>query len=269
MGIHHTGNAEIDQQHAILEDMVEQLSSFCRESTSHSRPVCTNCPAGRRTECGATLVSLTGELSAFLIGHATYEEKMMELLPDTPICEAHIKAHKAAHEGIARRLKRLALQVQNESPYEASLSLKNLTGEWLGNHSSLFDNRLVRLGKVAAPEIDFDAELVVMLDQHVFHNRPTTGSHVEQAAIRRQRLEIVGRFESLTASQRKVFWLAVSGRKNAEIAEELGISVNTVKSHRSMIFQKFEVSSVIELLQKTAILRQANDKPGKTAARSS
>jgi len=104
---------------------------------------------------------------------------------------------------------------------------------------------------------------VVMLDQHVFPNRPTTGSHGEAAATQRQRVEIVGRFESLTASQRKVFWLVVSGRKNAEIAEELGISVNTVKTHRSVIFQKFEVSSVVELLQKTDILRQANDKQRK------
>ncbi|WP_028995441.1 LuxR C-terminal-related transcriptional regulator [Azonexus hydrophilus] len=263
MGIHHTGNAEIDQQHSILENMVEQLASFCSESTPLSQPVCAHCPPGRQTECGNSLASLTGELGAFLIGHATYEEKMMELLPDTPVCQAHIKAHKAAHEGIARQLKRLALQVQSEPPYEASLFLQKLTGEWLGNHSSLFDNRLVRLGKTEAPEIDFDAELVVMLDQHVFPNRPTTGSRAEAAATQRQRVEIVGRFESLTASQRKVFWLVVNGRKNAEIAEELGISVNTVKTHRSVIFQKFEVSSVVELLQKTDILRQANDKQRK------
>lgn len=262
MSIHHTGNAEIDQQHAILENMVEELGNFCQVPASPTQPVCSNCTPATRAGCSETLTSLTGQLSAFLIGHATYEERMMELLPATPVCQAHIKAHKAAHEGIARQLRRLAMQVQSEEPHQAGMSLRQLTGNWLGDHSSLFDNRLVRLGKAAAPEIDFDAELVTMLDQHVFPNRPTVNSPRNHAAQQRQRLEIIGRFESLTTSQRKVFWLVVAGRKNPEIAAELGISVNTVKTHRSAIFQKFEVTSVIELLRATDILRQpaGNDK---------
>jgi DNA-binding CsgD family transcriptional regulator len=64
-----------------------------------------------------------------------------------------------------------------------------------------------------------------------------------------------GRFESLTAAQRKVYWLVIAGRKNPEIATALAISINTVKSHRSAIFQKFEVSSVLELVKKTDALR--------------
>lgn len=256
MGLQHTGNAEIDQQHAILENLVEQLGCFCRVAASRAQPVCTDCLPATRAACAETLVGLTGKLSAFLIGHATYEERMMELLPDTPVCQAHIKAHKAAHEGIARQLRRLAMQVQNEPPHQAGMSLRQLTGNWLGDHASLFDNRLVRLGKAAAPEIDFDAELVAMLDQHVFPNRPTIGAPRKHAEVQGQRLEIIGRFESLTAAQRKVFWLVVAGRTNPEIAVELGISVNTVKTHRSAIFQKFEVTSVIELLRATDALRQ-------------
>ena len=256
MSLHHTGNAEIDQQHAILENMVQELGSFCQVATTRKEPVCSNCSPATRATCGESLTRLTGQLSAFLIGHATYEEKMMELLPDTPVCQAHIKAHKAAHEGIARQLKRLSVQVQSEPPYQASMSLRQLTEKWLGNHSSLFDNRLVRLGKSVAPEIDFDAELVQMLDLHVFPNRPIKGSAGSQAMAQRQRLEIIGRFESLTASQRKVFWLVIAGRKNPEIAAELEISINTVKTHRSAIFQKFEVTSVVELLRKTDMLRQ-------------
>ncbi len=255
MAIHHTGNAEIDQQHAILDTMVEQLRSFCQVSASQAEVRCSDCPPATERACGAILDSLSNQLSAFLIGHATYEERMMELLPDTPVCQAHIKAHKAAHEGIARQLKRLAVQVDSEDPRTASLTLWQLMGDWLGDHAALFDNRLVRLGKAAAPEIDFDAELVEMLDQHVFPNRPTARSQGRQAAVQRQRLEVRGRFESLTASQRKVFWLIVAGRKNLEIAQALEISVNTVKTHRSAIFQKFEVSSVIELVKKTDVLR--------------
>ena len=148
----------------------------------------------------------------------------------------------------------LGTHIRTDDPSTVSQTLWQLLGDWLGDHAVLFDNRLVRLGKSSTPEIDFDAELVVMLDQHVFPNRPTTRP-AKHPTTQRGRLEIRGRFESLTAAQRKVFWLVVSGRKNAEIAMELAISVNTVKSHRSAIFQKFEVASVVELIKKTDVLR--------------
>ena len=252
MGIQHTGNAEIDQQHAILENMVAQLQGLCPVAQVAAPAECAACATPRQQACRNTLEGLTGQLAAFLIGHSTYEERMMELLPDTPICQAHVKAHKAAHEGIARQLKRLGAEVRCEHPRTASLTLWQLLGDWLGDHAALFDNRLVRLGRSNAPEMDFDAELVAMLDQHVFPNRPTTAG---QSAVQRERLEMRGRFESLTASQRKVFWLVVAGRKNPEIAAELDISVNTVKTHRSAVFQKFEVASVVELIKKTDVLR--------------
>jgi DNA-binding CsgD family transcriptional regulator/hemerythrin len=255
MGIQHTGNAEIDQQHAILESMVEQLRQPCSASLQHSDADCAGCAHSIQQDCRNTLEGMTTQLAAFLVGHATYEERMMELLPDTPICQTHIKGHKAAHEGIARQLKRLATEVHCKAPRTASVTLWQLLGDWLGDHAVLFDNRLVRLGKSVAPEIDFDAELVAMLDQHVFPNRPTTASLSGQLTAQRDKLEMRGRFELLTAAQRKVFWFAIAGRKNAEIATELGISVNTVKTHRSAIFQKFEVSSLIELVKKTNVLR--------------
>lgn len=255
MGLHHTGNAEIDQQHAILESMVAQLEVLCPLSRQQAVADCTACAQPQQRDCRQTLEVLTEQLAAFLIGHATYEERMMELLPATPVCQAHIKAHKAAHEGIARQLKRLGAQIRSDDPRTASQTLWQLLGDWLGDHAALFDNRLVRLGQSTAPEIDFDAELVAMLDQHVFPNRPTAPAAARPPSAQRERLETRGRFESLTASQRKVFWLVVAGRKNSEIADELGITVNTVKTHRSAIFQKFDVTSVVELIKKTDVLR--------------
>lgn len=254
MGINHTGNAEIDQQHAILESMVEQLLQFCPELQSRTNACCANCNQSIPQDCGVTLEDLVNQLAAFLIGHAIYEERMMELLPASPVCQAHIKAHKAAHDGIARQLKQLTTQIRTDDPSRVSKILWQLLGDWLGDHTALFDNRLVRLSKSCTPEIDLDTELVFMLDQHVFPNRPTTRP-AKHPAAQRGRLEIRGRFESLTAAQRKVFWLVVGGRKNTEIAMELAISVNTVKSHRSAIFQKFEVVSVVELIKKTDVLR--------------
>jgi hemerythrin-like metal-binding protein len=257
MTAHQTGHAEIDQQHAILESMVGQLSAFCSEGEQNPEAACDKCGALKRQRCSMSLASITSELTAFLIGHATYEERMMELLPNTPSCQNHIKAHKAAHEGISKQLKKLSGQVINESPREASMLLWRVIRDWLGDHVALFDSRLVGLGKSAAPEIDFDGELVAMLDQHVFTNRPTMAKNSAGTAMANQRkkLEVRGRFESLSAAQRAVFWLVVSGKKNREIAEVLGVTVNTIKTHRTAIFQKMEVGSVVELVKKTDLLR--------------
>jgi DNA-binding CsgD family transcriptional regulator/hemerythrin len=257
MKTHHTGHAEIDQQHAILERMVGQLSAFCSEVGQDPNAVCDKCSSIKQKHCTSSLTSLTSELAAFLIGHATYEERMMELLPDTPSCQAHIKAHKAAHEGISKQLRKLSVQIINQSPRVASSHVWRVIGDWLGEHLASFDSHLVGLGKSDAPEIDFDEELVAMLDQHVFPNRPTMAKNPSDTdlTLQRKKLEVRGRFESLSTMQRTVFWLVVSGKKNREIAEALGVTVNTIKTHRASIFQKMEVRSVVELVKKADILR--------------
>ena len=81
-----TGHAEIDQQHELLDHMVEQLADFCSEAEKVAEPACSHCPALKSRHCSNTLAAITSELMAFLQGHAVYEEKMMDLLPATPSC---------------------------------------------------------------------------------------------------------------------------------------------------------------------------------------
>ncbi|MRR51177.1 MAG: hypothetical protein EG825_09730 [Rhodocyclaceae bacterium] len=258
MGITRTGNAEIDQQHEILDSMVAQLAGFCVEGKRDSELTCQKCSLERLRSCTATLDSISDQLGAFLIGHATYEERMMELLPQTPTCQAHVKAHKAAHAGVARQLKKLAMKIATQPPRQASNDMWQVIGDWLGDHTALFDSRMVRLGKSAAPEIDFDGELVNMLDQHVFPNRPMRRKTVPAApdpTLNKKRIEVRGRFESLSPAQREVFWHVLGGKKNSEIATTLGVSINTVKTHRAAVFQKMDVTSVVELVKMTGVLR--------------
>ena len=253
-----TGHAEIDQQHELLESTVGKLSAFCSEAEHQSNIACDACSAIKQKHCRSALASIAGELGAFLAGHNAYEEKMMELLPPTPSCQSHVKAHKAAHDGIARQLKKLSLQVADDcSPREVGALIMRVVGDWLGNHSDHFDTRLVNLGGQRSTKIDFDRELVTMLDQHVFPNRPTKsqGSSGTTAAMRGMKLEVRGRFESLSPAQRAVFWLVVSGKANRAIADELHVSVNTIKTHRAAVFQKMEVTTAMELVKKADILR--------------
>ena len=257
MSIHLTGNAEIDQQHELLDNSVGRLASFCVEADHNKAASCAGCSLARQKSCCSELATLAGELAAFLSGHSAYEEKMMELLPATPECLTHIKAHKAAHEGIARQLKKFSLQITETSARDVSLQIMRVVGDWLGDHCTLFDTHLVHLGKADLPKVDFDSELVKMLDQHVFPNRPTRAkvSAASSASLRSKKLEVRGRFESLSPAQREVFWLVVGGRSNREITDSLGITVNTVKTHRAAVFQKMDVKSVLELIKKADILR--------------
>jgi DNA-binding CsgD family transcriptional regulator/hemerythrin len=243
MTINRTGHAEIDQQHELLDHTVKQLESFCSEADQNPNVTCDGCDSVRQKHCRSALASISKELGAFLGGHFSYEEKMMELLPATPSCQLHVKAHTMSHEGVLRQLKKLTLRAETESPREIGFLIWRIVGDWLGDHSTMFDIRLVRLGKSDQPKMDFDTELVTMLDQHVFPDRPTKSKASSRAsvALRAKKLEVRGRFESLSTTQRKVFWLAVSGKKNQEIASTLEISINTVKTHRAAIFQKMEV----------------------------
>jgi DNA-binding CsgD family transcriptional regulator/hemerythrin len=253
-----TGHAEIDQQHELLESTVERLTTFCSEVERKPDITCDACTEIKQKHCRSTLASVASELGAFLSGHSAYEEKMMELLPPTPSCQAHIKAHKAAHDGIAKQLKKFSVQVtDNRSPRDVGSVIFRVVGEWLGDHSSHFDTRLVNLGSRGSSKIDFDSELVALLDRDVFPNRPTKtgGSSNTAVSLRGKKLEVRGRFESLSPAQRAVFWLVVGGKTNREIADELEVSVNTIKTHRAAVFQKLDVTTALELVKKADVLR--------------
>jgi len=52
----------------------------------------------------------------------------------------------------------------------------------------------------------------------------------------------------LSINERKVFELLKQGKSNKEIASELSISVNTVKSHANSIYSKLKIRSRKELI---------------------
>ena len=79
-----------------------------------------------------------------------------------------------------------------------------------------------------------------------------------QAALRhdRARLEderkvadLRNRYDSLTAREREVMTMLVSGRVNKQIAAEAGISEVTVRLHRGQIMRKMRASSLADLIR--------------------
>jgi RNA polymerase sigma factor (sigma-70 family) len=57
------------------------------------------------------------------------------------------------------------------------------------------------------------------------------------------------RFESLTPREQEVISMAVSGRLNKQIADQLGTAENTVKVHRSRAMEKMNAQSFADLVR--------------------
>ena len=63
------------------------------------------------------------------------------------------------------------------------------------------------------------------------------------------------RYASLTARERQVMALVVSGMLNKQVGGELGIDETTVKAHRGKVMQKMKAESLPDLVKMAASLR--------------
>jgi len=66
------------------------------------------------------------------------------------------------------------------------------------------------------------------------------------------------RYHALTAREREVMTLVVSGMLNKQIASAIGASEATVKIHRGHVMQKMQAGSVVDLLRMADKLRPSS-----------
>jgi two-component system, LuxR family, response regulator FixJ len=67
--------------------------------------------------------------------------------------------------------------------------------------------------------------------------------------------ELQGRFDSLSARQREVMELAVSGLSSKEIGIRLNISPKTVENHRAWVMERIGARNVADLIRKAMKIR--------------
>jgi FixJ family two-component response regulator len=79
------------------------------------------------------------------------------------------------------------------------------------------------------------------------------GGHRCDAELR----EIRERYASLTAREREILALVVSGLLNKQVGGELGISEITVKAHGGVVMQKMKADSLSNLVKMAARLHLA------------
>jgi RNA polymerase sigma factor (sigma-70 family) len=65
--------------------------------------------------------------------------------------------------------------------------------------------------------------------------------------------------ESLSAREREVIAMVVSGMPNKQIAAEIGITENTVKVHRSRAMEKMQAKSLADLVKMVERLKISSE----------
>jgi RNA polymerase sigma factor (sigma-70 family) len=78
----------------------------------------------------------------------------------------------------------------------------------------------------------------------------------ERREQKRDRAQLAERYDTLTARQREVMALVVTGLTNKEIAARLGTSEKTIKIHRARVMQKMKAESLVALVRVADRLQQ-------------
>jgi FixJ family two-component response regulator len=68
------------------------------------------------------------------------------------------------------------------------------------------------------------------------------------------------RYESLSAREREVVAMVVSGQLNKQIAAEIGTAENTVKAHRGRAMEKMQAESLADLVKMVERLYPSSEK---------
>lgn len=100
----------------------------------------------------------------------------------------------------------------------------------------------------ASPEADVLAAIRAVAAGNAYFSPSITKLLVEEYVVEARRRGVDESYDLLSAREKEVLHVLVSGKNNREIADLLFISVATVETHRNNIFQKLHLHNLAELI---------------------
>lgn len=132
-----TGHKKVDFEHRHLLSSIQNVRRVCDDLAG--RRDCTACHQNRQDCCENDLVSLLGDLLAFILDHFRHEEAIMResllLAIDRQVCEAHMEDHAA----ISAKIQEIVARIDRGRVVTLLRDLDALLASWINNHIHLHD----------------------------------------------------------------------------------------------------------------------------------
>jgi two-component system, NarL family, response regulator NreC len=100
----------------------------------------------------------------------------------------------------------------------------------------------------ASPEEDVLAAIRAVAAGNAYFSPSITKLLVEEYVVEARRRGVEDSYDLLSTREKEVLQLLASGKTNREIADLLFISIATVETHRTNIFQKLHLHNLAELI---------------------
>ena len=176
------------------------------------------------------LVSLLNSVGLNAMAFASAQEFLQHKRPDAPACLVlDVRLPDLSGLDLQRRL----------GQSDEAIPIIFITG-----HGDIpMTVRAIKAGAVEFLTKPFkDQDLLDAIHQALKADRAAHEQRAKAAELRR-------RYDSLTAREREVMQLVMTGRLNKQIAGELGTSEVTVKIQRGRVMHKMQAESVVDLLR--------------------
>ena len=137
-----TGHKLIDFEHRFLVSAIAALRRLCADLPSATD--CRACGPDVQERCEKQLISMMGDLFAFMLEHFKTEEAVMRdsllLMVDRDICLAHMEDHAE----IAKKMQEIVMALDREHTVWRIRELDALLSRWMTHHIALHDLMLSR-----------------------------------------------------------------------------------------------------------------------------
>jgi hemerythrin-like metal-binding protein len=132
-----TGNDLIDHNHTLLQNILRQAKSLCREGAAD----CHRCPTEQQQCCTANAIDIVTDVLKTMIEHFRHEESLMRHYP----CPAAADEHIQAHADISHRMSQLIADYADNNTAMFLHRLRETLHAWLKHHVVEHDLPLIKL----------------------------------------------------------------------------------------------------------------------------